>query len=86
MLWSPMSEMPTLGRSRIYFWTLLAFILLQLPVGFATNMPMFLVFRFLSGFVGSPSLTTGGATIVDMYHPAHVAYALCIYASFGVCG
>lgn len=30
MLFSPMSEMPTLGRSRISFYTLLAFVLLQL--------------------------------------------------------
>jgi DHA1 family multidrug resistance protein-like MFS transporter len=81
-----MSEMAILGRSGIYFWTLFTFVLLQLPTGFATNMPMFLVFRFLSGFVGSPSMATGGATIVDIYDPAHVAYGICIYASFGVCG
>jgi DHA1 family multidrug resistance protein-like MFS transporter len=81
-----MSEIPALGRSSIYFWTLLAFVLLQLPTGFATNMPMFLVFRLLSGFTGSPALATGGATVVDMYDPAHVPYAICIYAFFGVGG
>jgi DHA1 family multidrug resistance protein-like MFS transporter len=47
---------------------------------------MFLIFRLLSGFVGSPPLATGGATIVDMYDPTHAPYGLCILASFGVCG
>lgn len=86
MLWSPMSEMPKLGRSPIYFWTLLAFVLLQLPTGFAVNMPMFLVFRALTGFFGSPTLATGGATIADMYSPFLVPYAICIWASTGILG
>ncbi|OTB09775.1 hypothetical protein K445DRAFT_311111 [Daldinia sp. EC12] len=86
MLWSPMSEIPQLGRSPLYFWTFLAFILLQLPTGFAVNMPMFLVFRVLTGFLGSPPLATGGATIVDMYDPASAGYGICILSSFGVLG
>jgi DHA1 family multidrug resistance protein-like MFS transporter len=81
-----MSEIPKLGRGGIYFWTLLAFTLLQLPTGFAVNMPMFLVFRWITGFIGSPSLATGGATIGDIYDPARAAYGICIWASFGVCG
>ncbi|KAI1384538.1 benomyl/methotrexate resistance protein [Hypoxylon trugodes] len=86
MLWSPMSEIPRLGRGPLYFWTFLTFILLQLPTGFAVNMPMFLIFRVLTGFVGSPPLATGGATIVDMYDPARAAYGICIFSSFGVLG
>ena len=86
MLWSPLSEIPRFGRNSIYFWTLVVFTLLQLPTGFATNMPMFLVFRFITGFVGSPPLATGGATIFDMFDASHVPYGMCIYASFGVCG
>ncbi|XDG01450.1 hypothetical protein ABKA04_001065 [Annulohypoxylon sp. FPYF3050] len=86
MLWSPMSEIPQLGRSPLYFWTFLAFILLQLPTGFAVNMPMFLVFRVLTGFLGSPPLATGGATIIDMYDPARAGYGICILSSFGVLG
>jgi len=81
-----MSEMPKIGRNGIYFWTLLAFVLLQLPTGFAMNMRMFLVFRTFTGFFGSPALATGGATIADMYGPAQVAYGICIWGSFGVMG
>lgn len=86
MLWSPMSEIPSLGRNGIYILTLLGFILLQMPTGFAINMPMFLVFRLLTGFLGSPSLATGGATIMDIYDPGQASYWICIYGSAGVLG
>ena len=81
-----MSEMPKLGRNDVYFWTFFAFVLLQLPTGFAVNMSMFLVFRLLTGFVGSPALATGGATLGDMYDPASVAYGICIWGAFGILG
>ncbi|KAK6852223.1 major facilitator superfamily domain-containing protein [Apiospora arundinis] len=86
MLWSPLSEMPKIGRSGIFFWTLFAFILLQLPVGFAPNVAVFLVFRWLTGFCGSPCLSTGGGTITDIYEPTAVPFLLCIWASAGICG
>jgi len=86
MLFSPMSEIPTIGRSRIYFWTLFTFVLLQLPTGYAVNMVMLLIFRFLSGFFGGPVLATGGATIWDMYPPAEVASWIGIFGACGVLG
>jgi DHA1 family multidrug resistance protein-like MFS transporter len=86
MLWSPLSEMPKLGRSPIFFWTLFAFILFQLPVGFAPNVAVFLVFRWVTGFCGSPCLATGGGTMTDIYHPLTVPYMLCIWSSAGVLG
>lgn len=86
MLWSPLSDMPMLGRSRIFIYTLLSFVLLQLPVGFAADMPVFLVFRFLTGFCGSPCLATGGGTIVDIYAPTQAIYAISIWASLGYLG
>jgi DHA1 family multidrug resistance protein-like MFS transporter len=86
MLFSPMSEMPQIGRSRIYFWTLFAFVLLELPTGYATSMAMLLVFRFLTDFFGSPVLATGGATIMDMYPPVEVPYWISIFGSVGILG
>lgn len=86
MLWSPLSELPKLGRNDIYFWTFTAFVLFQLPTGFAVNMPMFLVFRALTGFLGSPALATGAGTLADMYTPASTAYGICIWGSFGILG
>ena len=87
MLCTPSSELPQLGRSRLYLWTLLAFVLLQLPTGFAVEMPIFLVFRGICGFFGNPSLmTAAAATIGDMYDPARTAYGVCIWAAFGIGG
>ena len=86
MLWSPLSEMPKLGRSPIFFWTLFAFILFQLPVGFAPNITVFLVFRWVTGFCGSPCLATGGGTVADIYHPTVVPHLICIWSSAGVLG
>lgn len=86
MLWSPLSEMPSLGRTHIFFWTLFAFVLFQLPVGFAPNIAVFLVFRFVTGFCGSPCLSTGGGTINDIYPPTQVPYFLVIWQSSGVLG
>jgi hypothetical protein len=54
--------------------------------GFAVDMPMFLVFRVLTGFFGSPSWATGGATIADIYDPARVEYGICLWGLFGVRG
>lgn len=81
-----MSEIPTVGRSRIYFWTLLIFVLLQLPTGYAVNTAMLLIFRFLSGFFGGPVLATGGATLIDMYPPQDVPYWMGIYGACGILG
>merc|ERR1711981_422677 len=58
MLWSPMSEIPQIGRNPIYISTLFAFVFLNFGVIYATNFGMFLAFRFLTGFVGSPVLAT----------------------------
>ncbi|KIV98833.1 uncharacterized protein PV09_09404 [Verruconis gallopava] len=86
MLWSPMSEVPQVGRNPIYIGTLFVFVFLQFAVIYATNFGMFLAFRFLTGFFGSPVLATGGATLADMYAPKQRAYAMSIWGIAAVCG
>ncbi|MCJ1324732.1 hypothetical protein MMC10_001394 [Thelotrema lepadinum] len=86
MLWAPMSEIPQIGRNPIYIGTLIVFVALQLPVIFAKNFGMLLAFRFITGFVGSPVLATGGASIADMYRPQKRAYAIAIWGISAVCG
>jgi MFS transporter, DHA1 family, multidrug resistance protein len=81
-----MSEMPFFGRNPIYVGTLLAFVLLQLGVLYAKNIGMLLAFRFLTGFVGSPVLATGGATIADMYNPRKQVYGIAIWGIAAVSG
>jgi MFS transporter, DHA1 family, multidrug resistance protein len=84
MLWSPMSEMPYIGRMPIYLFTLFLFVVLQVPTALATNFGMLLAFRFITGFVGSPVLATGGATVADMYVPKKRAYGITLWSAFAV--
>jgi len=86
LIWSPMSEVPQIGRLWVYIGTLFVFVLLQFPVIYASNFGMMLAFRFLTGFFGSPALATGGATIADMYRPQKQAYGLAIWGVGAVCG
>lgn len=86
MIWSPMSEIPYIGRNPIYIGTLFIFVLLQIPTALATNFGMLLAFRFLTGFFGSPVLATGGATVADMYQPSKRAYAMGIWGISAVAG
>jgi MFS transporter, DHA1 family, multidrug resistance protein len=81
-----MSEMPFFGRNPIYIGTLFLFVVLQLGVIYAKNFGMLLAFRFITGFVGSPVLATGGATIADMYAPKKQAYGISIWGVAAVCG
>lgn len=37
------------------------------PAGFANNIAVHLIFRFLSGFAGSAFLTVSGGTITDIF-------------------
>ncbi|PWY95924.1 MFS general substrate transporter [Aspergillus sclerotioniger CBS 115572] len=86
LLWSPMSEVPQIGRNPVYIATLIVFVVLQVPVALASNLGMLLAFRFLTGFFGSPALATGGASIADMFRPAKRAYGIGIWGISAVCG
>lgn len=86
MLWSPMSEIPAIGRNPIYLGTLVVFVALQPGAAMATNFGMLLAFRFLTGFFGSPVLATGGASLSDIWRPKKRAYAMSIWGIAAVCG
>lgn len=86
MIWSPMSEIPQIGRNPVYIGTLVVFVFFQFGVIYAKNFGMLLAFRFLTGFFGSPVLATGGATLSDMYKPSKRAYAIGIWGIAAICG
>jgi MFS transporter, DHA1 family, multidrug resistance protein len=86
MVWSPLSEVPAVGRTSIYIFTLAAFVALQVPTALATNISALLGLRFLAGFMGSPSLATGGASITEMFTPTKGAYGMAIWGLFCICG
>lgn len=85
MVWGPLSEVPPVGRNPIYILTLLVFVCFQLPVIYAKNLGMFLAFRFLTGFIGSPALGTGGASLSDMWDQKARAYAIGLWGAAAVC-
>ncbi|KAI0062506.1 putative caffeine resistance protein 5 [Artomyces pyxidatus] len=84
MFLSPMSEIPQIGRMPIYIVTCVLFTVLQVPTALATNYGMLIAFRFITGFVGSPILATGGATIADMFIPQKRSYGIALWGLFGV--
>ena len=121
MFWSPMSEIPQVGRNRtsellfaisslkdtsiafslrienltrtdtdestaIYISTLFVFAILQIPTALTSNFGSLLFLRFITGFIGSPCLATGGASLADMYRPQKRAYAISVWGIAAVCG
>jgi DHA1 family multidrug resistance protein-like MFS transporter len=86
MIWAPMSEIPAIGRNPVYIGTLVIFVFFHFAVIYAKNFGMFLAFRFLTGFFGSPVLATGGASLTDMYSPSKRAYAIAVWGLSAICG
>lgn len=79
MIFSPMSEIPQIGRNPVYLATLAVFVAFQAPTALASNFGMLLAFRFLTGFFGSPVLATGGASLVST--PSCQPYVYGTYAN-----
>ncbi|GAW18216.1 hypothetical protein ANO14919_076900 [Xylariales sp. No.14919] len=86
LLWSPLSELPSVGRNPVYFWSMLAFVIISIPTALVTNYPGLMALRFLQGFFGSPCLANGGASLGDLYNDLHLPYALIAWVSASYCG
>jgi DHA1 family multidrug resistance protein-like MFS transporter len=86
MLWSPLSEMPVIGRNPPYMITYALFVILLVPTALVENFPGLIVLRFLLGFFGSPCLATGGATLQDMFSLIKLPYVLSTWALAATCG
>ncbi len=86
MFLSPLSEVPQLGRTTVYIVSLLIFVVLQVPTALAKNLGALLPLRFIAGFVGSPALATGGASLIDMWSPGNWAIVIGLWSLAAVCG
>ncbi|QRD92166.1 major facilitator superfamily domain-containing protein [Aspergillus flavus] len=62
----------------------IVFVFFQFGVIYAKNIGMLLAFRFITGFMGSPVLATGGVSIRDMWDPTIRDYIIAIWASFAI--
>ena len=79
MVWGPLSELPSLGRSAPLAVSIFGFLLLQIPTALATDYGMLLVFRFLAAIAGAAVMSIPGACVSDMYEPRSRAYAMCFW-------
>lgn len=66
LIFSPLSEVPTFGRNVPYIASFALFVILGFPTATVENYAGLLVLRFLTGFMGSPCLATGAATMQDI--------------------
>ena len=61
LLFSPLSEIPAIGRNPPYPVSGLLFVVLCIPTSLVDNFPGLMILRFLLGFMGWPCLATAGA-------------------------
>ena len=86
LIFSPMSEIPVIGRNPPYMITFGIFLALSIGTACVNNFPALLVLRFLQGFFGSPCLATGGASIGDIFNLMKLPYYLTGWAAFATAG
>lgn len=86
LIFSPMSEIPIIGRNPVYIVTMFLFVIISIPTAFVGNFPGLMVLRFLQGFFGSPCLASGGASIGDMYSLMSLPYAMMAWVAAAFCG
>ncbi|KAF8863389.1 MFS general substrate transporter [Acephala macrosclerotiorum] len=86
MLWSPLSEIPLVGKNPPYIWTFAIFVILTVPTASTDSFAGFLVCRFLLGFFGSPCLATAGASFQDLWPLIKIPYLMVIWAGFATLG
>jgi len=86
LIFSPLSEIPIIGRNPPYMVTLGIFVVLSIPTAVVNSFPALVVLRFLQGFFGSPCLATGGASIGDIYSLLKMPYFLTGWAAFATAG
>ncbi|KAK1963017.1 hypothetical protein LY78DRAFT_585516 [Colletotrichum sublineola] len=51
-----------------------------------SSLSILVTFRFLSEFVCSPVIATGGSTLVDVWSPKKISYATGVWSIVGVAG
>lgn len=86
MFLSPLSELPVLGRTTVYILSLAVFVVLQVPTAFVKDLGALLPLRFLAGFMGSPALATGGASLADMWAVEYRAVTIGLWCTAAWCG
>jgi DHA1 family multidrug resistance protein-like MFS transporter len=86
LLFSPLSEVPAIGRNPPYAVSGFLFIILCIPTALADNFAGLMVLRFLLGFMASPCLATAGASLGDVWTMAEFPFAVALWAAVATLG
>jgi DHA1 family multidrug resistance protein-like MFS transporter len=86
LLFSPISEIPAVGRNPPYAISGLLFVVLCIPTALVNNYPGLMVLRFLLGFMASPCLATAGASLADIWTMAQFPFAVALWAATATMG
>ncbi|KAK9244238.1 major facilitator superfamily domain-containing protein [Lipomyces tetrasporus] len=86
MIFAPLSEAPLIGRNWVYIPSLLLFVVLQVPTALVKNIGGFIAVRAITGFVSSPPLANGGASIGDVVSMNNLSYGLALWSVSAVLG
>lgn len=86
LIFSPLGEIPSIGRNPVYIITMVLYVIISVPTAFASNFQTLVALRFFQGFFGSPCLASGGASVGDMYSLEALPYAMLAWVSASYCG
>ncbi|KAK9312867.1 major facilitator superfamily domain-containing protein [Lipomyces starkeyi] len=86
MIFAPLSEAPFIGRNWVYIPSLLLFVVLQIPTALVKNIGGLIAVRAITGFVSSPPLANGGASIGDVVSMSNLSYGLALWSVSAVLG
>ncbi|SCV38501.1 related to FLR1-Putative H+ antiporter regulated by yAP-1 and involved in multidrug resistance [Fusarium fujikuroi] len=86
LLFSPLGEIPRIGRNPVYIITFGIFVVISIPTALVDSFAGLVVLRFLQGFFGSPCLASGGASLGDMYSMIHMPLAMIAWVGAMSCG
>lgn len=74
------------GRNTIFRTVLGLFVLFQIGCGLAPNVASMIIFRFFSGFFGSPTVTNAGGSITDIWPQKNRSVPLALFSAASFLG
>ncbi|KAF1838776.1 MFS general substrate transporter [Decorospora gaudefroyi] len=86
LLFSPLSEVPAIGRNPPYAISGFFFVILCIPTALVNNFAGLMILRFLLGFMASPCLATAGASLADIWTMAEFPFAVALWAAVATLG
>ena len=86
LLFSPISEIPAIGRNPPYIITFGISIILCIPTALIENLGELLALRFLQGFFGSPCLATGEVSFGDMFNIFQLPFLMAFWTATATAG